>query len=217
MEGNYEDPIEAIHRLSAQMIQWADNYKTYEPLLRYIDFLRAQPGTRAEVPLAEFNLSFCDGQIEATGFFDGWVPAHCTIVDWKTKSRSSYSRYAPKTEGDFRRTVQLAYYAAAARQAVGWEDVYVCHVNLLRQATPHMEVHGARLDGWYLDRVWEQMEDEIMPEYLDILGTEDVFDVDANVNACFNYGGCEHRAYCPGKQPKKRGLAGWLSVLAEEE
>lgn len=221
MTGNYSDPRDAV-RAYPELWDNVRRYFDYEPVeaMARADF---EGSAIAEKPLADYGLTLAGGRVLATGFFDVLDVENQTIRDWKT--RSSF-RYAPITAEDFHDNVQLAYYAAALAQVYpDWDYVIVQHRNVLRpreQATDRLDhaVYEARIDRWYLDRVWEHLDTVVAPAYYEAMTRPDIEALAARPEACYMYGTpCPYMATCRGLDPPENLLTSTslLTLLGDDQ
>lgn len=122
--GNYEDP--AVSMLDYPGV-WHEAEGMFPWLEDNVIDLVNNVSVQCEVDVEGWATRPPPG-ITFGGYIDALEADVMRITDWKT--RSSFA-YAPRG-ADFANDVQLRYYAALACRALGWPEVTVRHVNILR-------------------------------------------------------------------------------------
>lgn len=126
------------------------------------------------------------------------------VVDWKTTS--NIAKWA-KTGSGLVATVQMPLYGewAARRQGV-MKWIRLSHVYFQTQGRPEARKVTIRISREELARRWEQIEGTARSlVQIARVKSERSAEVDAGpASSCTAYGGCPHRAYCPG--PPERDL-----------
>lgn len=231
MEGNYEDPREALDAYPDEPI-WDVAVETADVVGDPREYIEDYFGQRIVAFEIEFDLEEHGLYFEAGPAAGGYIDLLLTLEDgtrvvwdWKTRSRLDY---APRTESDFRGDPQLCYYGAAMAKYLyetgqPVDEIVVAHGNLLRAdkpGGPKETVAHARLETWYLEKVWEYLEGvaEEMTEAMKKHPAE----APRSTSQCYKYGPCPHLQYCAGGGKKIESIFSWakntnLDHLVENE
>ncbi len=205
MEGNYEDPHEALDAFSdsdlfSVALETADTVG--EDVRGWLEDYFGAEIVSAEI---EFDLEdhevFFEAGPAAGGYIDLLLElsdGRLVVWDWKTRSRLDY---IPRTEAEFRADPQLCYYAAALLQArpdlAEYDSIVVGHGNLLRadcSGGPKAVPVHAEIPTWYLQGVWTHLEG-VAAEMVEAMGKHPT-ESPRNRGACYKYGPCPHLEYC---------------------
>lgn len=190
MDGNYEPPSAS---LDAYPASWEKSDSMVEVLEDEKDeiFPQGLECLEVELDLEDFDLTLA-GDIRAGGYIDVFDRERKIIYDFKTRGSL---KYMPRTDAEFRANLQFSYYGAAAARALGWDEVTVKHINLLRGGSKVI-VAGTTMPGFYLDAVWDYLDTDLVPR-MKADADKDPSEIKRNPDACWKYGKkCPYYARC---------------------
>jgi len=216
MEGNYEDPSQAMGA-HPDAYDEARSMADVYTLDRFFDTSRLD-ALAVEAAVDDWNVVVHpeSGGVLLGGYIDVLDIERQTIHDWKT--RGSFS-YAPETYQDFLDNVQLCYYAGLAARQYDWPEATVRHINVLRPSKGGWADKPVEhtIPRWYLDEAVDVVENEVIPDMITTYKTyreHDATHTERNAGACWDYGGCPHRTQCPATQVAGESLVERLSRRA---
>lgn len=196
MEGNYDDPAVAY---AAHPHLWDEVVQCFEVFEEALPKLGLGSVTHQEQNVEEWDFDI--NGVVLGGYIDMLDPENCRIIDWKTRGVASA---APRGD-DFRRNIQLRYYAALAAVHFGWMEVTVEHVTILRPSKNRGQSRIMRESTTFdsddllafLD--WLRW---LMPQMQKVAENPFPWNVLPNRQAksCFQYGACDFYNDCPVTQ-----------------
>lgn len=137
------------------------------------------------------------------------------VIDWKFTGRIENAKSAMEVA----RAIPMVAYGEWAARKFGVEHVRLSHVyfSTKKRESTKSSALVSRSD---LSMRWNKAE-AIARTIIDAASESDCSKVDANLDSCGAYGGCPHRAYCPGGQSKTLtdifGVTGAATLLGTKE
>lgn len=176
-------------------------YKTYYNVMqnRQVLELFEVEKLEVEVDISPLEVHMGDHAILCRGRMDLFYRepnGRRVIWDWKTRANLTH---APFTDEDFRRSPQLAYYAAVLhRHAPDALGIRVTHGNVIRESGK-VAVYSTVFDPQYLEKMFRFFDRHLVPEMEEAYqaGSDHVAKVTADSTACFRMGKCPYFDRCP--------------------
>lgn len=212
MPGNYSAPSDAVRQFGEEVFAEGEKLAYFVEEERP-DLLECPEGCLVEFDVGTLGIEFYENGPTAQGYLDIFLPEERTIRDWKC--RGSF-RYILRTPEEFKKNVQLSYYAALVARHYDWPDVTVEHLNVLRtdKGGPAIQQTSYKLERDFLDEVWHEMVSSIVPGMDDVYSEDVEKKVTRNTASCWNYGGCTHRKYCLPAEDESSPVQDALAMIA---
>lgn len=203
MDGNYEPP-------SAALDAYPDSWEKSDSMAQALEdnqediFPDGLDCLEVELDLEDFDLTLA-GDVRAGGYIDVFDRERKIIYDFKTRGSL---KYMPRTDADFRGNLQFSYYGAAAARALGWDEITVKHINLLRGGSK-VVVAGTTMPGFYLDAVWELLDTDLVPK-MKADADKEAGEVRRNPDGCWKYGSkCPFYGQCAKDGTVEKSFHAW--------
>jgi RecB family exonuclease len=176
-------------------------YKVFCEVMRHpeVRALFELDGLKVEVDISPLDVRMGNHQILCRGRMDLFyrdAQGMRVIWDWKTRANLAH---APFTDEEFRRSPQLAYYAAVLHHhSPEPQGVRVTHGNILRD-TGRVAVYSTVFDAKYLEKMFRFFDRHLVPEMEQayVAGMDHLGKVTADPTACFRMGKCPYYTRCP--------------------
>tara|TARA_R110000751_G_scaffold129945_2_gene231893 strand:+ start:1375 stop:2826 length:1452 start_codon:yes stop_codon:yes gene_type:complete len=150
------------------------------------------------------------GFIDVLDLTEPWCP---TVIDHKTTSSWDWT----KTEEELRCDPQMISYARYALEKCSTADaVEVCHIQYKTKGAPEARRVSALLDREHVDDQWEKLK-QLAAEIKATSLFDDVEEVEPNLSACGDFGGCPYADTCAAFGDSPSPFAGIETIETEKE
>ena len=150
------------------------------------------------------------GFIDVLDLTEPWCP---TVIDHKTTSSWDWA----KTEEELRCDPQMISYARYALDECAAADaVEVCHIQYKTKGAPEARRVSALLDREHVDEQWEKLR-QLATEIKATSLFDEVEEVEPNLSACGDFGGCPYADTCAAFGDSPSPFAGIETIETEKE
>tara|TARA_R110000824_G_scaffold3746_16_gene17817 strand:- start:6118 stop:7746 length:1629 start_codon:yes stop_codon:yes gene_type:complete len=150
------------------------------------------------------------GYIDVLDLTEPWMPV---VIDHKTTSSWDWA----KTEEELRCDPQMISYARYALDECSAADtVEVCHIQYKTKGAPEARRVSALLDREHVDDQWEKLK-QLATEIKATSLFDDVEEVEPNLSACGDFGGCPYADTCAAFGDSPSPFAGIETIETEKE